>query len=90
MLGGHLYHRGQKSRPGERAKIAHLLGSVLAQHSASQKAPHSERGVLEGMTGMRTPGEGVVSREPPVKVGKSGLKALLQPLREMLLSAKQF
>lgn len=36
---------------------------------------------------MGAPGERVVFREPPVKAGKYGLKAVLQPLREMLISA---
>jgi len=39
---------------------------------------------------MGTPGERVVFREAPAKAGKFGLKAILQSLREMLISAKQF
>lgn len=73
------------------AKITLQLGSMLAQHSVSRKAPHQVRGVPGGgITGMGPPGGRVVFREPPVRAGKSGLKAILQSLGEMLISAKQF
>lgn len=72
------------------AKITLQLGSMLAQHSVSRKAPHQVRGVPGAITGMGPPGERVVFREPPVRAGKSGLKAIVQSLGEMLISAKQF
>lgn len=44
-----------------------------AQQSASQHIPKRVRGVPEGITGMETPGESLVLREPTVKSGKSRL-----------------
>lgn len=46
-------------------------------------------GVPKGTAGMGSAGERVGLREPPGKAGRSGLKAILRPLQETVLSAKQ-